>query len=218
MGISNGLKTDILSQVKIFSIAILILFVILISGAIKLSVKTNSQEIAEQKSFSAPAPFPEQLPDSKNTVKKEAAVFKTYQNEKYGYEFKYPENWIIYSENQADIFIQPEPEKSGNFPIPHEGALEIKVNIASSGADLVKLARKSQEEGIDFEEEKIEIGGVDGLKINTRVCQAAGCRVFEWFAIKNDNFYHLSSIYPGITYDENFDQIISSLKFLEIAE
>lgn len=212
------MKREILSQIIIFSIAVLVLFVVLSFGAKKYLIKNIPSDIISEVIIRTPNPTASQANDSVEIFNKDITALAVYRNEKYGYELKYPDTWIVYSDNAADIFIQPEPEDISDLPVPHEGALEIKVKSASSGAVLSKIANKEKEDGIDFEEEKIEIGGAEGIMINTIFCQAENCHIFEWFAIKNNYLYHLSSIYPDISYNKNFDQIISTISFFDSAE
>jgi len=155
------------------------------------------------------------LPAPKETPKEENLEKKKYKSEKYKFEFEYLATWQIYDNDPADIFIQPEEEKLQKLPIPHDGALEIKISALPAKAKLADEIKKEKEDGINFREEKISIGGTEGEKIVTELCKGKGCSVFEWFAGKNNYLYHFSTIYPGEAYDSVFDRIISSFTFLD---
>lgn len=149
----------------------------------------------------------------KETSKEENLEKKKYISEKYNFEFAYLATWQIYDDDSADIFIQPEEEKSQKLPIPHDGALEIKISALPAKTKLADEIKKAKEDGINFREEKISIGTTEGIKIITELCKGKGCSVFEWFVGKNNYLYHFSTIYPGVAYDSVFDQIISSFTF-----
>lgn len=206
------MKSDILSQVKILSIGILSIFLVLITG-MRIDALKNVPQNSRTEEVIASS-MPSISSDSKSNAKDDVLV-KNYRNEKYAYSFDYPADWVLYSDDPADIFIQPIPDKASDLPISHEGALEIKVSEVPPNANLAKIVSKKQEAGFDFKEEDFAIDGMPALKIDTTICRAEACHVFEWFALKNDYLYHLSSIYPDAIYNENFDRIISTVKFLD---
>lgn len=141
--------------------------------------------------------------------------FKIYKNKKYGFEIEYPSSWSIYDGDAEDIFIQPSKEGNKKLPIPHDGAMEIKVSSFTKKITFLEAVNKAREDGIDFREEKIEIGGEEGWKVSTDLCRGRGCTVTEWFVVKDNYLYHFSSIYPAIAYSEFFDRMISSFKFIK---
>lgn len=151
----------------------------------------------------------------KETSKEENLEKKKYTSEKYNFEFAYPAAWHIYDSDPANIFIQPEEEKSQKLPIPHDGALEMKISVLPAKAKLAGEIKKAKEDGISFREEKISIGGMEGIKIITELCKGKGCSVFEWFVGENNYLYHFGTIYPGVAYNSAFDQIISSFTFVD---
>jgi hypothetical protein len=96
--------------------------------------------------------------------------------------------------------------------------LEVRVRAADSKAVLGELVGRYKEDGIGFKEEETMIGEVPGSKIITSICRADNCLITEWFVLKNNYLYQISSIYPDFAYDERFDQIISTIKFSESTE
>lgn len=207
------MKTDVLLQVKIISVFIVALFIVLVLWAVKMAEINNSQRFISNKKVTeilgTPIPLAEEGTRDANGL----ITTKYYKNENYGFELEYPKAWAIESADPADIFIQPPADETSNLPIPHEGALEIKVRAADPKTGLSKLTAQYSEDGIDAVAEKAEIGGVPALKIMTNICRADNCRITEWFVLKNNYLYHISSIYPDVAYDKNFDRIISTLKF-----
>lgn len=210
------MRTDIVSQIKILSASVVVIFVFLaLASAFLLDGNSFEYSIpAAENLKSSAAPLPSSL---NNEVSKSVSFLK-YQNNKYAYAVEYPENWIIDIDNEADIFVGPRLIDNDNLPIPHEGALEIKVISVGTKTSLEDLAIKYKEDGIDFTSEEIKIDNISALKINTRICQASACHIFEWFAINNGNLYKISTIYPDISYNKDFNRIISSFRFLNSAE
>ena len=149
------------------------------------------------------------LPTFKFIEKDETADWQTYWNEEYGFEVKYPEDWHSYVSNPANIYLQPNEEIPGSIPGSHASALEIKTNLISRGISLTEVIKSKLK--FDFKQEKINIGGADGLRVET-ICEGLGCGVPEWFVIEGDYLYHFNS---NLGYSKIFDQILSTFKFIE---
>jgi len=148
----------------------------------------------------------------------ETADWKTYRNEEYGYEIKYPKNWYSYTSNPADIYLQPEEEVPGAIPGPYANAFEVKITLISPDTTLLLAIqddfKKERKEEISFSQENINIGGIDGLRIKT-ICEGVGCGAPEWFVIKDNYLYHFNS---NLGYSGTFDQILSTFNFIEIKD
>lgn len=150
------------------------------------------------------------------TPKDETADWKTYKNEEYAYEIKYPKDWFIYTQSPLDVFIQPTKEEPGSIPGPHADAFELKVKPVASNLTLLQAIQWRLDEikkaGIDFTQENAKIGGNNGLKIKT-VCEGVGCGVPEWFIINSSYLYHFNS---NLGYSNIFDKMLSTFKFIEV--
>lgn len=212
------MKTDIASQTKILAFFIIIIFIGLVFVALKMSEENIPKNYISKERIIELLGTPFPAPEAGSAGGKFLNATKYYKNGKYGFELEYPAGWIIDSGNSADIFIQPRLEEKSDLPIPHEGALEIKTSLVVGKAVLSDLVLKYKEDGVSFIEEKTEVGGVPGSKITTNICRAENCRITEWFVLKDNYLYQISSIYPDIKYNAQFDEIISSIKFLENAE
>lgn len=147
------------------------------------------------------------------TVSIDIASWKTYSNDKFVYSIKYPVGWYLYSDNSSDIFIQPQDIKNipaDSAPGQHASAFEIIVIPVKAGATLLQLIKSEfNQAGIDFTQESVTIGGVQGLRV-VSVCDGIGCGLPEWFVIRNNYLYHFNS---NLGYSEIFDKILSTFKF-----
>ena len=146
----------------------------------------------------------------------ETASWKTYRNEEYGFEIKYPKDWYIYANNPSDVFIQLTKEELGSsIPGPHPDAFEIEVKSITLNTTLLQAIQWRLDEikkaGISFTQENIKIGRKDGLKIIT-ICEGVGCGAPEWFVVNGNYLYHLDS---NLGYSNIFDEILSTFKFIE---
>jgi hypothetical protein len=134
---------------------------------------------------------------------------KTYRSDKFGYVIEYPSNWYIY-DNVNHVFIQKNKEESGMVPGPHADALEIEISSVKTGEVLETTIDRIKQSGVEYQQEEYFIGGIKGVKI-VSVCDGIGCGAPEWAVIKNNYLYHFNS---NLGYSVDFDQILSSLKFL----
>lgn len=147
-----------------------------------------------------------------NSVKEDNQMigWKAYNNIDYIYQIKHPDGWFIDSSKPEQVYISPNPPKDGVFS---ESAIKISVKPT----DQSDSADKQMENIIKtlntdvFSIERIKIDGEDGFKIKL-VCLEDNCGLTEWLAIKNNNFYLISS---NLESGPIVDQIISTFRFVQ---
>ncbi|MDP3057343.1 MAG: PsbP-related protein [bacterium] len=137
---------------------------------------------------------------------------KSYKNEDYGYEIKYPSHWDI---NSTDIsLIQWSDIKYKDFlDSPFINPLSIKT-IKSNNKNIYDwVTGKAENDRNDIPYQKIEditIAGTETFLLHDPVTMGTDIEVV--FVFKNDNVYRISA--PVGKNDEQFKQILSTFKFL----
>lgn len=149
-------------------------------------------------------------PQIEQSAKTNTSDWKTYTNAQYGYKIKYPKDWYLYSDNSADVAIQPDKEMQDSVPGPHTNAFEIKVKSMESGKSLSEMAKAEYDQaGIDFTEETMTIARMEGLKTISD-CEGVGCGAPEWFVARDGKLYNFNS---NLGYSKTFDLILSTFEF-----
>ena len=146
-------------------------------------------------------------------VPQDSSDWKTYSNYAYGFEIKYPKEWFIEASKSEDIYISKVSPEEGDAPFKNS-ALQIhisKVNSQTTLRQAVENKLTYQGSMPDLVQENIKIGSQDGLKITT-LCEGVGCKVPEWFMIKDSYLYDFSS---GLGYEPSFDTILSTFEFTQ---
>ena len=156
-------------------VLILIIFTILVGGGILDYSRYIFEEITSL------SQFPE-IKIREKVVKEEIANWKTYRNEEYGFEVKYPEKWIVVKEElglpySELIKHQVEPLDYRDF---YSEDLKQNVTITiynNSKSYILEEWLRVYKEIIPTEaslswKEEFSIGGVEGLKGGFGCCMA----------------------------------------------
>jgi len=171
-------------------------------------------------------------------VKDETADWKTYRNEEYKFEIKYPE-WIYLNEKCAEFSgIEPDVKKicfgtikgyeykfgeqTGSPIIKNEFIILITPPEYSSIDDYVKKQEQITEEAmgnkISFKIERIYIGNERGIKL-TPVLE--NYNIPDFIVFKKGNIFIFRNLcwfacmFNACDCDEVFNQILSTFRFLE---
>ena len=146
----------------------------------------------------------------------ETANWKTYRNSKYGFEMRYPNDWLIEG-NQDSVYFkrtdisQEEMErKQIGYP------LSILIENTSAGSILDWFENEFSDRAQDSRPEKhlITIGGVNGIKYSDPISMGGCDGTFA--TIKNGKLFRFLRHGSTCGYsDELFTNIISTFKFVE---
>jgi len=151
------------------------------------------------------------IEEGNNFAIDETADWKTYTNEEYGFELKYPNGWFLY-EDGDNVYFQPDEEVEGNIPGPHASALSVRIEKLSEDENLEqKIKTDKNRAGMEFEQSKIMIGGENAFLVKS-ICEGVGCGSPEWYFVKDEYLYSFNS---NLGYSPAFDRIISTFKFIE---
>jgi len=156
----------------------------------------------------------EELPD-KNS---DTSNWKAYKNEKYGFEFKYPESWFIAYETDSDIYItSTNPENGGNF-----AGFRVKIYSDSSVIDLPSL-KKYIIEKYPYLDPAIYLSTItiDGVSTYKLIEDAAPENIYptQYFLLNKGVIYQIEATqdlgFPERNENQTNNQILSTFKFLE---
>lgn len=140
----------------------------------------------------------EKVKPSEKVSKEEVANWKTYQDEEYKFEIKYPENYKVNQVNKVIIF-------------PSQARIEIKIDSSSkSSAEWVATGH--------LKWEQILINNIEGLKAKIKKSDRYGNLKGAVVLSHNGRIFTISLLKENpVTEDEIiiFDQILSTLRFLE---
>ncbi len=145
--------------------------------------------------------------------------WKTYRNEEYGFEFKYPTDLTVYECNDLSFVAF---HQSGSMPPCEYVEFPLPIVVSVVKGNQVENAHYSySSEENEFQEvsiEPVEIAGINGTSyIIEYVNTLLGSYTLKEARIeKQGKTYIIAAISP--TYDTAFNQILSTFRFLESPE
>jgi len=153
----------------------------------------------------------------------ETADWKTYKNDEYGFEFKYPQDWevdgaYVNMVNQPSSFkISISPQKDSKdyaqFIAWGEYALDdtLEISKINNSSELQKIFKESyswNEKG--FSMKPIMIGGFNGFKTKASCSDGPACEVITYSFVKDNNAYQFQCTSD---HQLKFEAILSTFKF-----
>ncbi len=142
----------------------------------------------------------------------DAENYKLYRNDEFGFEIKYPKDWLLEKGENGVNFKRATKEMEGEFLL----ALSISIENTSeeSVLDWFNKEFPDREQGLKPNEQSIMVGGKEGIKYFDPISMG-GCG--ETFAvIKRGKIFKLLRDSSTCDYsDELFVDIISSFEFVE---
>lgn len=145
--------------------------------------------------------------------------WKTYTNDQYNFEIKYPDKWYFKELEKGiveeGIYFSPySPDGIDGGIVFTNEALSISVSPVVPQSSLLKFIENYLNllSATKFETETIEIGGINGLRVKI-ACESAGCNNPHWFVVKSNNVYIFSSNLSSKNKIDIFEQMISTFKF-----
>ncbi len=149
----------------------------------------------------------------------ETADWKTYTNDEYGFEIKYPNSWYFKEVEKGivdgGIYFSPYPpdekDETGGIAFTSE-ALNISANNLAEKSSLLEYVKNYLNLSVatKFEIENIKVDGADGIKVRI-TCDGVGCGNPHWFVMKEEKVYIFNS---GLSDKiDVFEKIISTFKF-----
>lgn len=195
-----------ISQKPILKIALAVLALVLITSTVYAGWKIW-KDIPEPQDYGFYQSFIEHRKLAE--LQEDISSWRTYQNEEYGYEVKYPEDWYLYDANLADVRMQPYRDEPGSIPGPEAKAVEIIVSKDFSG-NLDEYIRKRYA-GAAYSETRVYIDDVEGVKtVQTEEAVGQGKPII--FLPKGEMIYELN---PNLGDTRLFEQIVSTFRFIE---
>ncbi len=190
-------------------VLVLIVVVLVAIGAVGYFVARNGQP-----------PPPASSPSSTDTTS-----WKTYRNEQYGFEFKYPAAWRMDTYDGSPTLLGGEalslqiysyPENNTynpGAPVP-QNEIKIEGDVYRTVGSLDELIKKLGGFNNVVRTEDIVINGVVGKKVWTHD-EEFGMEVLGVYYVDGGRGFSLTSWPSNSIYLNEFDQILSTFKFIK---
>jgi hypothetical protein len=138
----------------------------------------------------------------------ETANWKTYRNEEYGFEIKYPVDWYV----ETEINPASKTKLSVSFEnYPSEGGVEKEdyqlIIFAIEEESIIQWLKKAKETVAKIEE--FTVNSEKGYKATIPKVGISAV------IVKNKYLYSLIISFPSAQGEKIFDQMLSTLRFLE---
>ena len=193
------------------------LFIILAVLSVSLAVVLGYQKLIQ----SEISPIAVEQPVA--ATSDETAGWKTYKNEQYEFEMKYPKNWYVYHSVDSGVGVAgftnlSEDELKTKQELGDvENVYTFTIKIINGQIDnwLQEQQRWSEALEIDFLKEKITIGENEGYKISSTVEDKRG---FAKVLFIKEKVYLIETLFPAkCRYEECeiFNQMLSTFKFIK---
>lgn len=149
-------------------------------------------------------------------VKGETANWKIYQNSKYGFEMKYPNDWLIEG-NQDNVYFKRtdiSQEEMEGKQIGYPLSILIEDTSVESILDWFENEFSDRSQDLKPEKQSMTIGGLNAINYSDPISMGGCDKTFA--AIKNGKLFRFLKHGSTCNYsDELFTNIISTFKFVK---
>ncbi len=193
-----------LNPAKIILVLIVLLSFGTVMGVIGFSLSLkNSPPVAVQ-----PTPTLKPTITPTPTPSDETADWKTYRNKKYGFEFKYPNDWFIKSESATNVMIVNNRYKNAEGEFPY-----ISISVYNNKKDLALRNWFYNNQSQFFGDIKPKEG--EDYKLKDIMVENYNAIEFSYSRIIKDTLIDFNSnivSVSAINAIESYDQILSTFK------